>query len=175
MFFRPFPDGFVKIFNFAIFLPFCWQKCNKIPLLYRFVKSNKIDTSKLDSTRSLFNCAFEPCVHLFSRPLSRSLTAFFFPQIAGLLMLMLLSWLVSSLILMLFPVWFGRKAFSIFFSTGETRVYELYTSATGIYTCILLIRGMTLLTGWIQQGWAQMSEKVKEWTIIVSTLPQSHT
>ena len=45
MFFRPFPDGFVKIFNFAIFLPFCWQKCNKIPLLYRFVKSNKIDTS----------------------------------------------------------------------------------------------------------------------------------
>ena len=48
MFFRPFPDGFVKIFNFAIFLPFCWQKCNKIPLLYRFVKSNKIDTSNLD-------------------------------------------------------------------------------------------------------------------------------
>ena len=45
MFFRPFPEGFVKIFNFAIFLPFCWQKCNKIPLLYRFVKSNKIDTS----------------------------------------------------------------------------------------------------------------------------------
>jgi len=93
---------------------------------------------------------------------------FFALRIAGLLMLMLLSWLVSSLILMLFPVWFGRKAFSIFFSTGETRVYELYTSATGIYTCILLIRGMTLLTGWIQQGWAQMSEKVKEWTIILA-------
>ena len=45
MFFRPFPDGFVKIFSFAVFLPFCWQKYSKIPLLYRFVKSNKIDTS----------------------------------------------------------------------------------------------------------------------------------
>ena len=48
MIFRPFQDGFVKIFNFAIFLPFCWQKSSKIPLLYRFVKSNKIDTSSLD-------------------------------------------------------------------------------------------------------------------------------
>ena len=83
---------------------------------------------------------------------------------------MVLSVLVASLILMLFPVWFGRKAFSLCFSTGEARVYELYTSATGIYTCILLIRGMTLLTGWLQQGWAQMSEKFKEWTIIVSNL-----
>ena len=27
------------------FLPFCWQECNKISLLYRFVKSNIIDTS----------------------------------------------------------------------------------------------------------------------------------
>ena len=83
---------------------------------------------------------------------------------------MLLSWLISSLVLMLFPVWFGRQAFSLCFSTGETRVYELYTSAFGIYTCIILIRGMTLLTGWLQQGWAQMSEKVKEWAIIVRNI-----
>ena len=51
-------------------------------------------------------------------------------------------------------------------STGG--IYELYTSAIGVYLCLLIIRATTLATGWIQQGWAQMSEKMKEWAYIVS-------
>lgn len=88
-------------------------------------------------------------------------------RITGLLVLMLLSWLISSLVLMLLPVWLGRQAFSFWFP-GNSGVYELYTSATGLYTCLLLIRGTTLFTGWIQQGWAQVSHKLREWTAIVS-------
>ena len=88
-------------------------------------------------------------------------------RITGLLLLMLLSWLVSSLVLMLLPVWLGRQAFSFWFP-GNSGVYELYTSATGLYTCLLLIRGTTLFTGWIHQGWAQVSHKLREWTAIVS-------
>ena len=94
---------------------------------------------------------------------------FFGLRITGLLVLMLLSWLVSSLVLMLLPVWLGRQAFSFWFP-GNSGVYELYTSATGLYTCLLLIRGTTLFTGWIQQGWAQVSHKLREWTAIVSSI-----
>ena len=94
---------------------------------------------------------------------------FFGLRITGLLVLMLLSWLVSSLVLMLLPVWIGRQAFSFWFP-GNSGVYELYTSATGLYTCLLLIRGTTLFTGWIQQGWAQVSHKLREWTAIVSII-----
>ena len=92
---------------------------------------------------------------------------FFGLRISGLLVLMLLSWLISSLVLMLLPVWIGRQAFSFWFP-GNSGVYELYTSATGLYTCLLLIRGTTLFTGWIQQGWAQVSHKLREWMAIVS-------
>ena len=93
--------------------------------------------------------------------------SFFALRITGLLVLMLMSWLVSSLVLMLLPVWLGRQAFSFWFP-GNSGVYELYTSATGLYTCLLFVRGTTLFTGWIQQGWAQVSHKLKEWTAIVS-------
>ena len=55
------------------------------------------------------------------------------------------------------------------FLTPNPRIYELYTSATGIYLCLLAIKLSTLTTGWIQQGWAQLSQKVKEWAIIVSS------
>ena len=53
-------------------------------------------------------------------------------------------------------------------ATGSGGIYELYTSAIGVYLCLLIIRGTTLATGWIQQGWAQMSEKMKDWAYIVS-------
>jgi len=92
---------------------------------------------------------------------------FFGLRITGLLVLMLLSWLISSLVLMLLPVWIGRQAFSFWFP-GNSGVYELYTSATGLYTCLLLIRGTTLFTGWIQQGWAQVSHKLREWMAILA-------
>ncbi len=89
-------------------------------------------------------------------------------QIVSLIGLMLLSWLVVSLIMMLAPVWIGRQIISLCFD-DNSRVYELYTSAIGLYTCLLAIRGTTLVTGWIQQGWAQLSNKMREWATIVST------
>ena len=38
----------------------------------------------------------------------------------------------------------------------------------GLYTCLLLIRGATLFAGWVQQGWLQLSQKLREWAAIVS-------
>ncbi len=80
---------------------------------------------------------------------------------------MVLSGLLASLMTMVVPVWLGRQVFA-FFLSANPRVYELYTSATGIYLCLLIIKLSTLTTGWIQQGWAQLSKKVKEWAYIVS-------
>ena len=34
---------------------------------------------------------------------------------------------------------------------------------------LLVIRGVTLVTGWLQQGWNQLSQKLKEWTVLVSS------
>ena len=91
----------------------------------------------------------------------------YFFQIFGLIVLMLLSWLLVSLIFMLVPVFLGRQIFALWFDENP-RVYELYTSAMGLYTCLLLIRGATLFAGWVQQGWLQLSQKLREWAAIVS-------
>ena len=81
----------------------------------------------------------------------------------------IMSWLFASLTLMLVPVAMGRKIFSVFVAESP-RVYELYTSATGLYLTLVLIKGVTLVVSWIQQGWAALSQKMKEWAIIVSSL-----
>jgi len=52
-------------------------------------------------------------------------------KIAGLLVLMVISWLVASLILMLVPVWLGRQAFQMWLSDNP-KIYELYTAALGL-------------------------------------------
>ena len=80
--------------------------------------------------------------------------------------MMLLSWMVISLILMLVPVAIGRQLISFCFD-DNSRVYELYTSAIGLYACLLAIRATTMVTGWIQQGWAQLSNKMREWAVVV--------
>ena len=82
---------------------------------------------------------------------------------------MLLSWLVVSLMFMLVPVWLGRQIFFIWFEDNP-RVYELYTASMGLYACLLTIRGATLVAGWIQQGWAQLSQKMREWAVVVRML-----
>ena len=87
--------------------------------------------------------------------------------ICGLIVLMLASWLLASLLFMLIPVWIGRQIFALWFDENP-RVYELYTAAMGLYTCMLIIRGATLVIGWVQQGWAQLSQKLREWAVIVS-------
>lgn len=66
---------------------------------------------------------------------------------------------------MLVPVFLGRQIFALWFDENP-RVYELYTSAMGLYTCLLLIRGATLFAGWLQQGWLQLSQKLREWAKI---------
>lgn len=80
---------------------------------------------------------------------------------------MVVSWLLVSLLTMLVPVLIGRQLFAIFLP-DNSRIYELYTSATGIYICIIGIKAVTLTTGWIQEGWQQLSQKMKEWAVIVS-------
>jgi len=66
---------------------------------------------------------------------------------------------------MLIPVWIGRQIFALWFDENP-RVYELYTAAMGLYTCLLMIRGATLVIGWVQQGWAQLSQKLREWAVV---------
>lgn len=95
-------------------------------------------------------------------------------QICGLVILLTMSWLVVSLVTMVAPVWLGRKLFSLFMSNKDVGVYELYTAAIGIYVFILSIKAVTLVSGWIQQGWAQMSKKMKEWIFVVSIKIRGH-
>jgi len=86
----------------------------------------------------------------------------FTARIAGLLALMVVSWLVLSLGAMLVPVWLGRQVFGLWVAEGH-RVYELYTSATGLYLCLLLARGGLLLASWLRQGWAALGARLRQW------------
>ena len=88
--------------------------------------------------------------------------------------MVLMSWLFVSLISMLVPVWLGRQIFSLWFEENP-RVYELYTASMGLYACLLSIRGATLVAGWIQQGWTQLSQKMREWAVVVRYRAQSFT
>merc|ERR1712062_952589 len=40
------------------------------------------------------------------------------------------------------------------------------TASMGLYACLLSIRGATLVAGWIQQGWTQLSAKMREWAVV---------
>lgn len=75
---------------------------------------------------------------------------------------MVLSWLGISLAAMVLPVWFGRQMFSLWVAEGH-RVYELYTSATGLYLCLVLARGSLMLASWIRQGWTALGHRLREW------------
>lgn len=88
-------------------------------------------------------------------------------QISGLIAIMISSWLIVSLLSMLVPVWLGRQVFALFLSSSP-RIYELYTSATGVYLCLLLIKLTTVTTRWNSQGWAHISQRIREWGYIVS-------
>ena len=91
-------------------------------------------------------------------------------QIAGLLTFMVLSWLVVSLLAMLVPVWLGRQVFSLCITDLSSQIYELYTSAVGVYLCLLIVKATVLVTHWLKQGWTQLSQKMKEWAYIVRRL-----
>ncbi|TRY61038.1 hypothetical protein TCAL_01440 [Tigriopus californicus] len=82
-------------------------------------------------------------------------------RIAGLIVMIILSLLVFSLACMLMPVWVGRQVFSILIAENQ-KVYELYTAASGLYVCLVLIKGITLVLSWTQQGWEQMSKKITQ-------------
>jgi len=86
----------------------------------------------------------------------------FSARIAGLLGLMVVSWLCISLAAMVLPVWFGRQMFSLWVAEGH-KVYELYTSATGLYLCLVLARGGLMVASWIRQGWTALGHRLREW------------
>ena len=93
-------------------------------------------------------------------------------QITGLLVLMLLSWLLSSLFLMLFPVWFGRKAFALCFSS-EAKVYELYTS--GIVTTTRSFNSICwfVFTVWwteVYEGNQRPLKNALHWVLLIALL-----
>ena len=76
---------------------------------------------------------------------------------------------------MLVPVWLGRHLFALWVAEGHRgaseyfsegcftekgyvlmplkyfRVYELYTSATGLYLCLVIAKGSLMLASWIRQ------------------------
>jgi len=83
-------------------------------------------------------------------------------RIAGLLGLMVISWLFISLAAMLVPVWLGRHLFALWVAEGH-RVYELYTSATGLYLCLVIAKGSLMLASWIRQGWTALGHRLREW------------
>ena len=56
--------------------------------------------------------------------------SYFGVRIAVLMTMMVTSWLLASLLMMVVPVSLGRLVFSLFL-TDNSRVYELYTAATG--------------------------------------------
>ena len=92
-----------------------------------------------------------------------------FPNVLlEMMVLMLTSWLLASLVSMLVPVWMGRQIFK-FCLSDNSRIYELYTFALGIYVCLLAIRFCTVVTGWIQQGLEQLSRRALEWAHLVRT------
>ena len=83
---------------------------------------------------------------------------------------------------MLVPVWLGRHLFALWVAEGHRqaldyffercfteigyvlimsleyfRVYELYTSATGLYLCLVIAKGSLMLASWIRQvGYLQL-------------------
>jgi len=92
---------------------------------------------------------------------------YFAARIAGLLALMVVSWLIISLFTIVVPVWIGRQIFSCWVEDGH-KIYELYTSATGFYVCLLIARGVAMFAGWLRQGWTALGARMKEWAIIAS-------
>lgn len=83
-----------------------------------------------------------------------------------LIVLMCLTLFMASLVLFVLPVFVGRKLMS--FWTGEMKVHELYTAACGLYTCWVALRIGLVLYTWIPLGWRAITDKVMEWTLLVS-------
>lgn len=83
-----------------------------------------------------------------------------------LVFLMCLTFFLASLILFLVPVYVGRKLMSLW--TGEIKVHELYTAACGLYTCWVALRIGLVLYTWIPLGWRAITNKLMEWTLLVT-------
>ena len=82
-----------------------------------------------------------------------------------------LKWSVFSneVSLRIFSVFIGRKLLSLVF--GSTVIHELYTSAAGFYVLWLLMRMLSAASAWYPVGWEAVYNKVKTFTLIVSTIP----
>ena len=65
-------------------------------------------------------------------------------------------------------VFIGRLLMSIWM--GDAKIHELYTTACGLYTCWVTLRAGTIFYHWVPQGWAMLISRIKDWTILVSSL-----
>ena len=69
-------------------------------------------------------------------------------------------------------VFIGRLLMSIWM--GDAKIHELYTTACGLYTCWVTLRAGTIFYHWVPQGWAMLISRIKDWTILVSSMSNVH-
>ncbi|XP_055371835.1 E3 ubiquitin-protein ligase MARCHF6 [Condylostylus longicornis] len=114
--------------------------------------------------------AFQP----YDRP------TFFAMRLFGLIVLMCISLVITSLITLTIPIWIGRQAMAFWSvsisnhnsatSTVEgrggeipLRPHELYTAAMGTYLCWIFSRGVAIATNLLPQGRTAIMEKFRHW------------
>ncbi|CAL4114135.1 unnamed protein product [Meganyctiphanes norvegica] len=87
-------------------------------------------------------------------------------RILGLVVIMCVSLTCASVLCLTLPVLVGRHC--MYAALGDTKVHELYTGACGLYLCLLCIRGINLLSQWLQMGWSQVLNRLRTWGLMAS-------
>lgn len=96
--------------------------------------------------------------------------AYFKARIVGLILLICISMLFSSISVIVIPVTIGRLI--LYSITGSSKLNEFYTIIVGLYTIWLTIRLSIILYNWLQIGLFELFMRVKRrtMTVIRSTL-----
>ncbi|XP_064640503.1 E3 ubiquitin-protein ligase MARCHF6-like [Lineus longissimus] len=89
----------------------------------------------------------------------------FYFRLLVLFAVMCFTLFLFSLVLLISPVFIGRKLMSL--RMGDAKIHELYTSACGLYVCWLGMRVCNVMTHWIPQGWGAILHKLQEWVVMV--------
>lgn len=86
-------------------------------------------------------------------------------RVFAFIVIMCFSLIISSLVTLIVPVTLGR--FVLYMLTDNTKLNELYTIVTGLYTIWLTIRLTTIIYNWIQMGLYQLYLKFKQKITVV--------
>lgn len=86
-------------------------------------------------------------------------------RILGLIVVMCISLLLSSIGILVIPVSLGR--FILYLITGNSKLNEFYTIIAGLYSIWLSIRLSTATYNWIQMGLFQLVIKFKQRFLII--------